>query len=85
MIIPMALHGFARLTLAFPVLSNAARVYVLVSGGNKARALERALAPAGHLLTCPARGLRPTDGELVWWTDRDAASLVRQRQREGSR
>lgn len=68
--------GPARLTLTFPVFNNAACIHVLVSGKNKAQALKRALAPAGDPLMCPARGIRPHTGELVWWTDREAASLI---------
>jgi 6-phosphogluconolactonase len=68
--------GPTRLTLTFPALNSAAHVYVLASGRQKAAALQRALAPTGNVFECPARGLRPADGELVWWADEAAASLL---------
>jgi len=73
--------GPARLTLTFPVFNNASCIYILVTGKKKAEALARALAPGGDPLRCPARGIRPHTGELVWWTDREAASLVFRRER----
>lgn len=63
----------ARLTLTLPVLNQAARVWFLVSGGSKREALQRALSPQTAIAECPAAGVRPTDGELVWWVDGAAA------------
>jgi len=62
-----------RLTLTFPVINAAARVFVLVSGPEKAKVvkavlLEKALLPAGMV--------GPTDGELRWFLDASAAGLL---------
>lgn len=60
-----------RLTLTLPVLNAAARVLFLVSGADKAPALERVLA--GPNPTLPASLVLPEDGELAWLVDRAAS------------
>jgi len=66
-----------RITLTPPVIQRAAAVLVLVSGEEKARALERALAPEGSVDECPARLLTEAQGHVVFIADRPAAALVR--------
>jgi 6-phosphogluconolactonase len=61
-----------RLTLTFPVLNAAARVVFLVTGPEKAKIVRTVLSEPARL---PAALVRPTDGELVWLTDRAAAAL----------
>ncbi len=61
-----------RLTLTLPVLNGARRVDVLVTGAEKRQALRRALQDPPDPLRCPASGVRPRDGVLVWWVDRAA-------------
>jgi len=61
-----------RLTLTFPVLNAAARVVFLVTGPEKAKIVRTVLSEHGGL---PAALVRPTDGELIWFTDRAAAAL----------
>ncbi len=61
-----------RLTLTFPVLNAAARVVFLVTGPEKAKIVRTVLSEPARL---PAALARPTDGELVWLTDRAAAAL----------
>ena len=61
-----------RLTLTFPVLNAAARVVFLVAGPEKAKIVRAVLSEQAML---PAALVRPTDGELVWLTDRAAAAL----------
>jgi len=65
-----------RLTLTLPALNHAARVWFLVAGTEKARALRRALVDAPRPHHCPAVGVRPVDGAAVWWVDDAAAALV---------
>lgn len=61
-----------RLTLTIPVLEHARRLLFLVSGADKADALERTLSPesAGTLL--PVQLLHP-GGEVEWYCDQAAA------------
>jgi 6-phosphogluconolactonase len=65
-----------RVTLTLPVLNNAAHVLVLVSGLSKASVV-REIFEAGNAKHLPAGLLRPVNGTLEWFLDRDAASLVR--------
>jgi 6-phosphogluconolactonase len=66
-----------RLTLTYPVLNHAARVWFLVSGASKAPALRLALRDDTDPTLIPAAGISPVDGELVWWVDEAAAAEVR--------
>ncbi len=61
-----------RLTLTFPVLNAAARVFFLVAGAEKAKIVKAILSDQALL---PAALIRPTEGELIWLADRAAAAL----------
>ena len=70
-----------RLTLTYPVLNHAARVWFLVSGASKHEALRCALLREVAPEVCPAAGVNPADGELLWWVDEAAyGSLNRYRE-----
>jgi 6-phosphogluconolactonase len=65
-----------RVTLTFPALARSEEVWFVVSGGDKAEAVGRALAahpPDVHEL--PAAGVRGRV-ETIWFLDREAASQV---------
>ncbi|MEJ5252907.1 MAG: 6-phosphogluconolactonase [Armatimonadota bacterium] len=62
-----------RLTLTLPVLNSAKRVYFLVAGKDKAQMVRKVLWENAPL---PAGMVKPEAGEVVWWLDREAASLV---------
>jgi 6-phosphogluconolactonase len=62
-----------RLTLTFPVINAAARVFVLVSGPEKAKVVKAVLVDKALL---PAGLVSPTDGELRWFLDAAAAGLL---------
>jgi 6-phosphogluconolactonase len=62
-----------RLTLTLPVLSQSAHTYFLVSGSDKAEALRAASAENADPHVCPAAGVRPATGVLLWWVDKAAA------------
>jgi 6-phosphogluconolactonase len=68
-----------RLTLTLPALTGAATIYVLVAGSNKAPALRHVLEGVGDWIRYPAAGLRLRAATVIWWADRDAASLAHYR------
>ena len=65
-----------RITLTGRVLNNAARVAFLVTGLNKAAVVEKILNKKSSSENFPASGIVPVNGELVWFLDNDAASLL---------
>jgi 6-phosphogluconolactonase len=63
-----------RITFTYPLLNNAANVMILVSGADKATMVGRALKdPAANL---PCQGVKPVDGELMWFLDQAAAAKL---------
>ncbi len=65
-----------RLTLTFPAINHARAIFFLVRGASKAQAVARALHSWEDVTTCPARGIQPESGEVHWWLDTAAASLL---------
>jgi 6-phosphogluconolactonase len=59
-----------RMTILPRVIAEARTVMMLVTGEEKARMVERALAEETEPLTCPAALAR----ERAWFLDRDAAA-----------
>ena len=60
-----------RITMTLPLLNNGASVLFLVSGVEKAAIVKEVLeGPKKY----PAQYVQPTDGELIWMLDKDAAS-----------
>lgn len=74
----LAVHAEAepplRLTLTLPAINQAANIYFLVAGGEKSEALRQAVEGEAEVAACPAAGVRPRSGSLVWWVDEEAAS-----------
>jgi 6-phosphogluconolactonase len=66
-----------RLTLTLPALTEAANIYFLVAGRNKAQALYHVLTGSPDPKSYPASGIRRAGGTVIWRVDRDAAALVR--------
>jgi 6-phosphogluconolactonase len=65
-----------RMTLTYPVLNAAERVWFLIAGAGKRTMVAECLAAATRNDEPPPRpalGVRPTDGELIWFLDRAAA------------
>jgi 6-phosphogluconolactonase len=69
----------SRLTLTLPALNGATHAYVLVTGSEKAAALQHALSENADVRAYPAAGIRTTGDGPVWWVDREAASLYKPR------
>lgn len=67
-----------RITLTLPVFNAAASILFLVSGTEKAQALQQTLEGAYHPESCPAQLIRPPRGRVLWLVDAGAASLLHQ-------
>ena len=65
-----------RLTLTIPVANAARAVSFLVAGEGKAEALKEILEGGADPRACPAKYVRPEDGDLTWMADRAAAGLL---------
>jgi 6-phosphogluconolactonase len=61
-----------RLTLTYPVFNAARKVWILVTGANKAERLARVLQGPRDLEEWPVQGIAPDDGELIWMLDEAA-------------
>ncbi len=66
-----------RLTLSLPAINGSVKIYFMVAGIEKAVPISSALS-SGQIPVedCPARGVSPTDGEVIWWLDNLAAALT---------
>lgn len=64
-----------RVTLTFPALNRSDAVWFLVSGADKADAVEQALAAKGSIDETPARGVTGLS-ETVWLLDEEAAGRL---------
>ena len=59
-----------RISMTLPLLNNGASVVFLVSGSEKAKIVKEVLdGPEKY----PAQAVKPTNGELLWMLDKDAA------------
>ena len=58
-----------RLTLTFPAIATAARIFVLVSGTGKAGALAHVLSARADPNDYPAAGLPSASGVVTWWVE----------------
>lgn len=63
-----------RITLTLPVLNAARRVAFLVSGMDKAAVLHEVLEGTAAGEKYPSKLIRPSNGKLIWFVDRAAAS-----------
>jgi 6-phosphogluconolactonase len=68
--------GQKRITLTGKVLNNAKNIFFLVTGKNKAPRISEIMNndPVAKLL--PAYHIEPGNGNLTWYIDQDAASLI---------
>jgi len=66
--------GGSRITFTLPLLNSARCVTFLVSGTDKAAALHEVLEGNAPADKYPSRLVQPSDGKLIWFVDRAAAS-----------
>ena len=62
-----------RITFTYPLINAGRAVAFLAQGKDKAERVQQVMAGDASL---PASGVHPTDGELMWLLDREAASLI---------
>lgn len=60
-----------RMTLTFPVINNARRVWILATGADKQEILAALRTATGP--TYPILRVHPEHGELIWWLDQGSA------------
>jgi 6-phosphogluconolactonase len=65
-----------RVSLTAPVLNNAARVMFLVHGVDKASAVYQVIEGPRDVDRYPGQIIAPTDGDLTWIMDKQAASRL---------
>jgi len=66
-----------RITLTLPVINHAAQIHFFVTGAEKAEALRATLEGALDLQEFPAQAVQPVNGQVIWWVDEKAASLLK--------
>ena len=62
-----------RITMTLPLLNNGATVVFLVSGAEKAQIVKEVLEGEDKY---PAQAVKPSQGELIWMLDKDAAAYL---------
>lgn len=65
--------GYRRLTLTPAAVNAARRILFLVSGATKRDALRRVFDERKEPAAVPAQRVAPTNGQVLWMLDRDAA------------
>jgi 6-phosphogluconolactonase len=65
-----------RITLTLPVLNNSYSTVFLVSGNGKSEILREVLEGKFEPARLPSQAIRPTNGELKWLVDTEAARLL---------
>ena len=63
-----------RLTFTLPLINQAATTVFEVTGTQKARIVKAVLEERGAEASYPAQLVRPVNGRLIWFLDRQAAS-----------
>ena len=62
-----------RITMTLPLLNNGSSVVFLVSGAEKAQIVKEVLEGENKY---PAQAVKPTQGELIWMLDKEAATYL---------
>ncbi len=73
---PVPALGTERVTLTYRSINAARRIVFLVTGSAKAVTLCKVLTGPVEVERLPAQGIRPTDGDLFWVVDDEAAASL---------
>lgn len=73
-----------RVTMTARAINRARHIAFLVSGGSKAGILQEVLEGRHNPDRLPAQLIRPVKGDLRWLVDEQAASLLKEKTRNGS-
>lgn len=65
-----------RLTFTYPAINNADNVFFLVKGADKSETLKQVLEGEFEPLKFPSQNVQPTNGNLFWLVDSDAAEFL---------
>jgi 6-phosphogluconolactonase len=68
--------GQKRITLTETAINNSVLIYFLVSGGDKAKVVSQVLLRYPEAGGYPAFHINPTNGQVNWFLDKEAASLL---------
>lgn len=71
------LTGQKRITITGKVLNNANRVFLLVTGANKALRISEIMNDEEAAKLLPAYYIAPNNGELIWFIDEAAAQKIK--------
>jgi 6-phosphogluconolactonase len=67
-----------RVTMSLSVINNAGKVIFLATGGSKADIIKKIIEREPGYQMYPAALVRPVNGSMQWFLDRDAASKLKQ-------
>jgi len=67
-----------RVSLTAPLINDAKHVVFITFGENKATALQHVLGSKQDFANYPSQLIKPVNGDLQWFVDEAAASLVKQ-------
>jgi 6-phosphogluconolactonase len=79
---PVEKLATTRITLTVPVINNSARVWFLVTGASKAQVLKDVLEGPYQPDLLPSQLINPTDGDLAFLLDTQAAASLSPQLRE---
>jgi 6-phosphogluconolactonase len=65
-----------RVTMTAPLINRAHNILFLVTGKNKAKIMEAVFSDSALPHKYPAQLIKPVNGQLLWFTDKAAASLI---------
>ena len=65
-----------RITLTTEIINLARNIVFLVSGSNKASVLRKVIEGEFTPEHLPAQLIKPADGNLYWFLDKDAAGML---------